>query len=70
MSDKPVISVNDLAVHYPISGGLLTPKVVVRAVEGVTLDIPRGSFFGLVGGTTGGDVPPCQFKIRVSCMYF
>ena len=54
MSEKPVISVRDLSVHYPISGGLLTPKVVVRAVEKVTLDIPRRSFFGLVGESGSG----------------
>ena len=54
MSEKPVISARDLSVHYPIAGGLLTPKVVVRAVEGVNLDIPRGSFFGLVGESGSG----------------
>ena len=54
MSDKPVISVKNLSVHYPISGGLFAPKVVVRAVENVTLDIPRRSFFGLVGESGSG----------------
>ncbi|MGR3717052.1 MAG: ABC transporter ATP-binding protein [Thermohalobaculum sp.] len=54
MSDKPVISVKNLSVHYPISGGLFAPKVVVRAVENVTLDIPHRSFFGLVGESGSG----------------
>jgi len=54
MSEKPVISVRDLAVHFPIGGGLFTAKTVVRAVEGVSLDIPRGSFFGLVGESGSG----------------
>ena len=54
MSDKPVISARDLSVHYPIAGGLFSPKVVVRAVEGVNLDIPKGSFFGLVGESGSG----------------
>ena len=54
MSDKPVISVKGLSVHYPISGGLFAPKVVVRAVENVTLDIPHRSFFGLVGESGSG----------------
>jgi peptide/nickel transport system ATP-binding protein len=52
--DRPVISAKELSVHYPISGGLLTPKVVVRAVEKITLDIPRRSFFGLVGESGSG----------------
>jgi len=54
MSEKPVISVKGLSVHYPISGGLFAPKVVVRAVENVTLDIPHRSFFGLVGESGSG----------------
>jgi oligopeptide/dipeptide ABC transporter ATP-binding protein len=54
MSDKPVVSVRDLAVHFPIGRGLFAPKAVVRAVEGVSLDIPRGSFFGLVGESGSG----------------
>lgn len=54
MSEKPVISVRDLAVHYPIGGGLFGSKLVVQAVEGINLDIPRGSFFGLVGESGSG----------------
>lgn len=41
-------------MHFPIGGGLFGPKTVVRAVEGVSLDIPRGSFFGLVGESGSG----------------
>ncbi len=48
-SGRPIISASDLAVHFPVGGGLLGARAVVQAVEGVSLDIPRGSFFGLVG---------------------
>jgi oligopeptide/dipeptide ABC transporter ATP-binding protein len=51
---KPILSARDLSVHFPIGGGLLTSKVVVRAVEGINLDIPAGSFFGLVGESGSG----------------
>jgi len=54
MSDTPLVSVRDLSVHFPIGRGLFAPKTVVRAVEGVSLDIPRGSFFGLVGESGSG----------------
>ena len=54
MTENPIMSVRDLAVHYPIGGGLLGARAVVQAVEGVTLDIPRGSFFGLVGESGSG----------------
>ncbi len=54
MNDKPLISVRDLAVHYPLRGRPFGPKPVVRAVEGVNVDIARGSFFGLVGESGSG----------------
>ncbi len=54
MTQKPIMAVRDLAVHFPIGGGLFGAKSVVQAVEGVTLDIPRGSFFGLVGESGSG----------------
>ena len=53
MSDV-IISASDLSVHYPIGGGLFTPKLYVRAVDGINLDIPKGSFFGLVGESGSG----------------
>ena len=54
MSEQPIISAKGLSVHYPLGGGLLTKKLVLRAVDGVNLDIPRGSFFGLVGESGSG----------------
>ncbi len=54
MSDKPIISARDLSIHFTLRGGFLAPKQVLRAVEGVTLDIPSGSFFGLVGESGSG----------------
>lgn len=54
MSAEALISAKDLSVHYPIGGGLLGSANVVRAVEGVSVDIPRGSFFGLVGESGSG----------------
>ncbi|HHB83892.1 MAG TPA: peptide ABC transporter ATP-binding protein, partial [Devosia sp.] len=35
MSEKPLISVTDLSVHFGIRGGGFGKKPVVRAVEGV-----------------------------------
>jgi len=54
MSDKPLISARDLSVHFPLRGGVLGPKLVVRAVEGVNMDIERGNFYGLVGESGSG----------------
>lgn len=55
MTDKPLISARELSVHYPLrGGGLFGPKPVVRAVENVSVDIAKGSFFGLVGESGSG----------------
>lgn len=54
MTKNTLISTRDLSVHYPLRGGLIGPKPVVRAVEGVSIDIERGSFFGLVGESGSG----------------
>ena len=48
MTDAAV-TIRDLTVGYPMGGGLFRKPRLLRAVNGITLDIPRGSFFGLVG---------------------
>jgi oligopeptide transport system ATP-binding protein len=48
MSDN-LISINNLKVHYNVSGGLFKAKKIVKAVDGVTLEIRRGETLGLVG---------------------
>ena len=49
-----LVSVHNVAVHFPLGRGLLGRGPVVRAVENVSLEIPRGSFFGLVGESGSG----------------
>ncbi|MBX3291958.1 MAG: ATP-binding cassette domain-containing protein [Acidobacteria bacterium] len=48
-SQNNLISLEDLQVHYRIGGGLLSPAKIVRAVDGVSLDIKKGETLGLVG---------------------
>ena len=46
----PPLAVRDLVKHFPITGGLLQRRTgAVRAVDGVSFDIPRGLTLGLVG---------------------
>ncbi|WP_350333602.1 ABC transporter ATP-binding protein [Coralliovum pocilloporae] len=49
-----IVSVRDLAVHFPLRGNWFQPTQMIKAVEGIDLDIPRGSFFGLVGESGSG----------------
>jgi oligopeptide/dipeptide ABC transporter ATP-binding protein len=47
---EPLISIRDLRVHFNISSSLFGgSRQVVKAVDGVTLDIQEGEILGLVG---------------------
>lgn len=50
----PVVSVEELEVHYPLGRRLLGKPPILKAINGVSLNIPRGSFFGLVGESGSG----------------
>ena len=52
--NEAIISTDDLSVHFPLRGPLFGEKPVVRAVEGVSVDIGKGSFYGLVGESGSG----------------
>ncbi|MDX9768353.1 MAG: ATP-binding cassette domain-containing protein, partial [Ectothiorhodospiraceae bacterium] len=46
----PLIELRELCIHFPVRKGLMRRVVdQVRAVDGVTLDIPRGQILALVG---------------------
>jgi peptide/nickel transport system ATP-binding protein len=49
--DDVLLQVRGLEVHFPIHSGILLNRTVghVRAVDGVDLDVRRGTTFGLVG---------------------
>ena len=48
-SDEILISIQNLKVHYRSGGGFLRSAKVVKAVDGVSLDIRKGETLGLVG---------------------
>jgi len=54
MSEAPLISIKNLSVHFPLGRSLFGETPVIRAVDDVSLDIPRGSFVGLVGESGSG----------------
>ena len=49
-ADDVILSVEDLAVHFPVGGGLFGGgRRLLRAVDGVDLELKRGECLGLVG---------------------
>ena len=53
MSDI-LIRANNLSVHFPLRGLTFGDRPVVRACEGINIEIEKGSFFGLVGESGSG----------------
>ncbi len=50
-----LLSVRDLKVHFPIKGGILQrTRGYVKAVDGVSFDVKRGTTVGLVGESGSG----------------
>jgi oligopeptide/dipeptide ABC transporter ATP-binding protein len=49
MSSANLLEAHDLAVHYPVSGGLLRRRRWLRAVDGVSLSLAAGETLGVVG---------------------
>lgn len=51
MSEAPLLKVENLKVHFPVTEGLLLSRTVatVKAVDGVSFDLRRGETLSLVG---------------------
>jgi oligopeptide/dipeptide ABC transporter ATP-binding protein len=63
----PVLQVDGLVKHFPVSRGLIRRKVIglVRAVEGVTFEIARGETLALVGESGCGKSTTGRLVLRL-----
>ncbi len=61
--DAPLLQVDRLAVHLPLSKGWR--RAVVRAVDGVSFQVQRGRTFGLVGESGCGKTTTARAVMRL-----
>ena len=62
---EPLVRVSDLAVHFPVRRGIGGPRAVVRAVDGVSLDVQGGETLGLVGESGSGKTTLGRAMLRL-----
>jgi oligopeptide transport system ATP-binding protein len=67
MSSEPLLEVTDLVKHFPIKRGILIDREVdqVRAVDGISFEIPRGQTLGLVGESGSGKSTACRAVLQL-----
>ncbi|GHC10672.1 ABC transporter ATP-binding protein [Cerasicoccus arenae] len=65
----PLLEVRDLKVYYPIHGGLMRRVVdQVKAVDGVSFAVPKGTTVGLVGESGSGKTTIGRSIIKLAPM--
>jgi oligopeptide transport system ATP-binding protein len=64
--ETPIVSVRDLKTHFPIKRGVLAKTVgYVKAVDGVSFDVPEGKTLGLVGESGCGKTTVGRTLLRL-----
>ncbi|MEO1532417.1 MAG: ATP-binding cassette domain-containing protein [Pseudomonadota bacterium] len=63
---EPLIKVDNLSIHFPLGRRLFGEPTVLKAVDNVSLSIPRGGFFGLVGESGSGKTTLGRAMLRAA----
>src|SRR4051812_8750001 len=67
VNQQPLVSIKDLKVHFPVAGARWFGQSgrVVKAVDGVSLDIQSGETMGLVGESGCGKTTLGRAALRL-----
>lgn len=65
MEEKTLIEIQNLKQHFPVTGGKLFEKRVVKAVDDVSFAIKRGETLGLVGESGCGKTTTGRTLLRL-----
>jgi oligopeptide transport system ATP-binding protein len=65
MEDKKLVEVQHLQQYFPVSGGKLFEKKVVKAVDDVSFYINKGETLGLVGESGCGKTTTGRTLLRL-----
>ena len=61
-----VLRAEQVKKYFPVQGGLGRPKRMVKAVDGVDLEVKKGEIYGLVGETGCGKSTLGRTLIRLT----
>jgi oligopeptide/dipeptide ABC transporter ATP-binding protein len=67
MNDTPILRVQGLTKHFPVTQGLLWTKVVgwVKAVDGISFSVPQGKTLAIVGESGCGKTTTAKLILRL-----
>jgi oligopeptide transport system ATP-binding protein len=67
MASENLLEVTDLVKHFPIKQGIVIDREVdqVRAVDGISFSIERGTTLGLVGESGSGKSTACRAVLQL-----